>query len=133
MMAAPAGGGGGDEAAAEKTEFDVILTGAGDKKIARHQGGPSRSPVLGLKEAKEIGRRCSKTFERRRFERRSRRSARRKSKKLAVQSKSSSVTKKSVILPNFASGSPISALPVQRECGKNVLTDRLGGLMLGCS
>ena len=32
MAAAPADGGGG-EAAAEKTEFDVVLTGFGDKKL----------------------------------------------------------------------------------------------------
>ena len=48
------GGGGGDEGAAEeKTEFDVVLSSAGDKKIAvikvvREATG------LGLKEAKEI-------------------------------------------------------------------------------
>jgi large subunit ribosomal protein L7/L12 len=48
------GGGGGDEGGEEeKTEFDVILTAAGDKKIAvikvvREATG------LGLKEAKEI-------------------------------------------------------------------------------
>jgi large subunit ribosomal protein L7/L12 len=34
MMAAPAdGGGGGAAAAVEKTEFDVVLTGFGDKKL----------------------------------------------------------------------------------------------------
>lgn len=33
VMMAPAGGGGGDEAAAEQTEFDVVLTGFGDKKL----------------------------------------------------------------------------------------------------
>ena len=34
MMAMPMGGGGGAAAAVEeKTEFDVVLTGAGDKKI----------------------------------------------------------------------------------------------------
>ncbi len=32
-VAAPAAGGGGDAAAEEKTEFDVILTGDGGKKI----------------------------------------------------------------------------------------------------
>ena len=32
-MAAPGAGGGGDEAAAEQTEFDVVLTGFGDKKL----------------------------------------------------------------------------------------------------
>ena len=50
-----AGGGGGDEGggAAEQTEFDVVLEGAGDKKIqvikvVREATG------LGLKEAKEV-------------------------------------------------------------------------------
>jgi large subunit ribosomal protein L7/L12 len=33
VAAAPAAGAGGGEAAAEKDEFDVILTSAGDKKI----------------------------------------------------------------------------------------------------
>ena len=33
MMAAPGGGGGGAEAEEEQTEFDVVLTAAGDKKI----------------------------------------------------------------------------------------------------
>ena len=53
--AAPAGGGGAAAPAAEeeKTEFDVVLTAAGDKKIAvikvvREITG------LGLKEAKEV-------------------------------------------------------------------------------
>jgi len=52
MMAAPADGDGGG-AAAEQTEFDVVLTSAGDKKIqvikvVREATG------LGLKEAKEL-------------------------------------------------------------------------------
>ena len=51
MMAMPAGG--GAAAAAEKTEFDVVLAGAGDKKIqvikvVRELTG------LGLKEAKDL-------------------------------------------------------------------------------
>lgn len=33
VMMAPAGGGGGEAAAAVQTEFDVILTGFGDKKL----------------------------------------------------------------------------------------------------
>lgn len=50
--AAPAAGG-GEAAAEEKTEFDVVLNGAGDKKIqvikvVRELTG------LGLKEAKEV-------------------------------------------------------------------------------
>jgi large subunit ribosomal protein L7/L12 len=55
MMAMPMGGMGGGAAAAveEKTEFDVVLTGAGDKKIqvikvVREITG------LGLKEAKDL-------------------------------------------------------------------------------
>ena len=56
MMAMPMGGGAGGAAAAaveEKTEFTVVLTGAGDKKIqvikvVRELTG------LGLKEAKDL-------------------------------------------------------------------------------
>ena len=56
MMAMPMGGGAGGGAAAaveEKTEFDVVLTNAGDKKIqvikvVRELTG------LGLKEAKDL-------------------------------------------------------------------------------
>ena len=54
-MAAPAGGGGGDAGAAEeeKDEFDVILTGAGDKKIQVIKEVRSLTS-LGLKEAKDL-------------------------------------------------------------------------------
>jgi large subunit ribosomal protein L7/L12 len=53
MMAMPMGGMGGAAAVEEKTEFDVVLTGAGDKKIqvikvVRELTG------LGLKEAKDL-------------------------------------------------------------------------------
>ena len=55
MMAMPMGGmaGGGAAVAEEQTEFDVVLTGAGDKKIqvikvVRELTG------LGLKEAKDL-------------------------------------------------------------------------------
>jgi large subunit ribosomal protein L7/L12 len=54
MMAMPMGGGGGGAAAAEeKTEFTVVLSGSGDKKIqvikvVRELTG------LGLKEAKDL-------------------------------------------------------------------------------
>src|SRR5438552_10232656 len=53
MMAMPMGGGGGAAVVEEKTEFDVVLTGAGDKKIqvikvVRELTG------LGLKEAKDL-------------------------------------------------------------------------------
>jgi len=54
MMAGPAGGGdAGGEAAEEKTEFDVILLEAGDKKInvIKEVRGITS---LGLKEAKEL-------------------------------------------------------------------------------
>ena len=54
MAAAPgAGGGDGGEAAEEKTEFDVILTGAGDKKIQVIKEVRGLTS-LGLKEAKDL-------------------------------------------------------------------------------
>ena len=54
MMAAPGGGGGGGEAAAEEQdEFDVILTGAGDKKIQVIKEVRALTS-LGLKEAKDL-------------------------------------------------------------------------------
>jgi large subunit ribosomal protein L7/L12 len=49
---APAGGGGGEEAE-EKTEFDVILTSAGDKKIQVIKEVRALTS-LGLKEAKDL-------------------------------------------------------------------------------
>src|SRR3978361_537548 len=55
--AAPAGGGGGgDEAAAEEeqTAFDVVLTGAGEKKIQVIKVVRAATG-LGLKEAKALG------------------------------------------------------------------------------
>jgi len=53
-VAAPAGGGGGGgEAAEEKTEFDVVLTSAGDKKIQVIKAVRELTS-LGLKEAKEL-------------------------------------------------------------------------------
>ncbi len=55
VMAAPAGGGdaGSGAAAEEKSEFDVVLTSAGDKKIQviKEVRGITS---LGLKEAKEL-------------------------------------------------------------------------------
>ena len=53
--AAPAGGGGGGEAAAEEeqTAFDVVLTGAGDKKIQVIKVVRAATG-LGLKEAKAL-------------------------------------------------------------------------------
>ncbi|MCO6044782.1 50S ribosomal protein L7/L12 [Aeoliella sp. ICT_H6.2] len=54
VMAAPgADGGGGGEAEAEKTEFDVVLEGFGDKKIGVIKVVRSATG-LGLKEAKEM-------------------------------------------------------------------------------
>ncbi len=54
-MAAAPGAGGGDagEAAEEQTEFDVILTGAGEKKIQVIKEVRALTS-LGLKEAKDL-------------------------------------------------------------------------------
>jgi large subunit ribosomal protein L7/L12 len=54
-VAAPAGAGGGEAApvAEEQDEFDVILTGAGDKKIQVIKEVRSLTS-LGLKEAKDL-------------------------------------------------------------------------------
>ena len=51
MMAAPAAG--GDAAAEEKTEFDVVLTAAGDKKIQVIKEVRAITS-LGLKDAKDL-------------------------------------------------------------------------------
>ena len=53
MAAAPGAADGGEDAAEEQTEFDVVLTGAGDKKIQviKEVRGLTN---LGLKEAKEL-------------------------------------------------------------------------------
>ena len=51
-VAAPAAGG-GDAAAEEKTEFDVVLTAAGDKKIQVIKEVRTITG-LGLKDAKEL-------------------------------------------------------------------------------
>jgi large subunit ribosomal protein L7/L12 len=54
MMAAPGGaGGGGGEAAEEQSEFDVVLTAAGDKKIQVIKEVRALTS-LGLKEAKDL-------------------------------------------------------------------------------
>lgn len=54
MVAGGGGGGGGDDAPAEeKTEFDVVLTGFGDNKIAVIKVVRAATG-LGLKEAKEV-------------------------------------------------------------------------------
>ena len=52
MMAAP-GGGGAAEADEEQTEFDVVLTAAGDKKIQVIKEVRALTS-LGLKEAKDL-------------------------------------------------------------------------------
>ncbi|MBI1368191.1 MAG: 50S ribosomal protein L7/L12 [Planctomycetes bacterium] len=52
MMAGPAAGG-GEAAAEEKTAFDVILKGAGDKKIQVIKA-VREATGLGLKEAKDL-------------------------------------------------------------------------------
>lgn len=51
-VAAP-GAAGSEEAAEEKTEFDVVLEAAGDKKIAVIKALRALQPGLALKEAKE--------------------------------------------------------------------------------
>ena len=53
-VAAAAGDAGGAAAAEEKAEFDVVLTGAGDKKINVIKLVREVQPALGLKEAKEL-------------------------------------------------------------------------------
>ena len=53
MMAAAGGGGGGGEEAEEQTEFDVLLTAAGDKKIQVIKEVRAVTN-LGLKEAKDL-------------------------------------------------------------------------------
>jgi large subunit ribosomal protein L7/L12 len=57
MAAGPAAGGAAAapaEAAEEQTEFTVVLTGAGDKKINVIKEVRSVRPDLGLKEAKDL-------------------------------------------------------------------------------
>jgi len=53
VAAAPAGGDAGGAPAEEKDEFDVVLTGAGDKKIQVIKEVRSLTS-LGLKEAKDL-------------------------------------------------------------------------------
>jgi large subunit ribosomal protein L7/L12 len=53
MMAAPGAGGGAAEEVEEQTEFDVVLTGAGDKKIQVIKEVRALTS-LGLKEAKDL-------------------------------------------------------------------------------
>jgi large subunit ribosomal protein L7/L12 len=53
MQAAPGGAGGGGEAAEEQSEFDVVLTAVGDKKINVIKAVRAITS-LGLKEAKDL-------------------------------------------------------------------------------
>ena len=53
VAAAPAAGGGDDAGAAEKTEFDVVLSAMGDKKVNVIKAVRAITG-LGLKEAKEM-------------------------------------------------------------------------------
>ena len=53
VAAAPAAGGAGAAAAEEKTEFDVILTAAGDNKVNVIKAVRELT-ALGLKEAKDL-------------------------------------------------------------------------------
>jgi len=53
MMAAPGAAAGGGEEAEEQTEFDVVLTAAGDKKIQVIKEVRALTS-LGLKEAKDL-------------------------------------------------------------------------------
>ena len=53
-VAAVAGGAAPAAAAEEQTEFDVILTSAGDKKINVIKAVRDVVPALGLKEAKDL-------------------------------------------------------------------------------
>ena len=59
MVAGGGGGGGDDEGGGEKTEFDLVLTGFGDKKIAVIKEVRAITG-LGLKEAKELVESCPK-------------------------------------------------------------------------
>ena len=54
VAAAPAAGAGAAEAAEEKTEFDVVLKAAGDKKINVIKVVREVVSGLGLKEAKDL-------------------------------------------------------------------------------
>ena len=53
-VAGPAGGGAAAAAAEEQTEFTVVLTAGGDKKINVIKEVRSVRPDLGLKEAKDL-------------------------------------------------------------------------------
>ncbi len=53
VAAAPGAGGGAEEAAEGKDEFDVVLKGIGEKKIAVIKAVRELTP-LGLKEAKDL-------------------------------------------------------------------------------
>ena len=61
MMAAPGAPGGAAEEVEEQTEFDVVLTGAGDKKIQVIKEVRALTS-LGLKEAKDLVEGAPKTI-----------------------------------------------------------------------
>ncbi len=62
MAAAPAEGGGGAAKAEEKTEFNVVIKAAGDKKLNVIKVVRAARSDLGLKEAKELVDNCPKTL-----------------------------------------------------------------------
>lgn len=62
MMGAMPAAGGATEAAEEKTEFDVVLTGAGSNKIAAIKAVRTIKPELGLAEAKAFVEAAPKTL-----------------------------------------------------------------------
>jgi len=61
VAAAPAGGDAGGDAAAEQTEFDVVMSSFGEKKVAVIKAVRSLTG-LGLKEAKEAVEGCPATL-----------------------------------------------------------------------
>ncbi len=61
VMAAPGEGGAG-EAAAEKTEFDVVLTGFGDKKLDVVRTVKKVAGIASLMEAKKLVEGCPATI-----------------------------------------------------------------------
>lgn len=61
MMGAMPAAGGAAEAVEEKTEFDVVMTGAGSNKIAAIKAVRTLKPELGLAEAKAFVEAAPKT------------------------------------------------------------------------
>lgn len=54
VAAVPTAGAGAPEAAEEKSEYNVVITAAGDKKINVIKAVREINPQLGLKEAKDL-------------------------------------------------------------------------------